>query len=78
VRKKTPNPTTSSQSSRSSRGLWVVPLRPSDTHSRPRDNAQFTHEFDFRFSTCELTDIERMEDLGARMSVRLSYEMITA
>ena len=53
-------------------------MRPSDTRSRPRDNAQFTHEFDFHFSTCELTDIERMEDLGARISGHLSYEMITA
>lgn len=35
-------------------------------------------EFDYRFSTCDMTDSERMADLAGRVAGRLSYEMVTA
>jgi hypothetical protein len=36
------------------------------------------NEFDYRFSTFELTDAERVADLGTRLAGRLPYEKVRA
>jgi transposase-like protein len=45
-------------------------------HVDPKHLHRYLSEFDYRFSTFELSDIERMQDLGTRMSGRLSYEKL--
>jgi transposase-like protein len=51
-------------------------LKGTHIHVDPKHLHRYLGEFDYRFSTCELTDAERLADLGTRMSGRLSYEMV--
>jgi transposase-like protein len=53
-------------------------LKGTHIHVDPKHLHRYLGEFDYRFSTFEMTDTERMEDLGARMSGRLSYELVKA
>jgi transposase-like protein len=47
-------------------------------HVERKHLQRYLNEFDYRYSTCELTDVERMEDLGTRLVGRLSYEKVSA
>jgi transposase-like protein len=53
-------------------------LKGTHIHVDPKHLHRYLGEFDYRFSTFEMTDTERMADLGARMSGRLSYELVKA
>ena len=53
-------------------------LKGTHIHVDPKHLHRYLNEFDYRFSTFELTDAERMADLGTRLVGRLSYEMVKA
>jgi hypothetical protein len=47
-------------------------------HSVSREHLyRYLNEFDYRYSTCELTDTERMADLATRVAGRLTYKAVT-
>lgn len=47
-------------------------------HSVSKEHMQrYLNEFDYRYSTCDLTDTERMADLATRVAGRLTYKAIT-
>jgi transposase-like protein len=53
-------------------------LKGTHIHVDPKHLHRYLNEFDYRFSTCELTDVERMADLGTRLAGRLSYQKVSA
>jgi transposase-like protein len=53
-------------------------LKGTHIHVDPKHLHRYLGEFDFRFSTCDMNDTERMADLGTRLGGRLSYEMVKA
>jgi transposase-like protein len=53
-------------------------LKGTHIHVDPKHLHRYLGEFDYRFSTCDMSDTERMADLGKRLGGRLSYEMVTA
>jgi transposase-like protein len=53
-------------------------LKGTHIHVTSKHLNRYLNEFDYRFSTCELTDAERMEDLATRLAGPLSYEKVTA
>lgn len=53
-------------------------LKGTHIHVDPKHLHRYLGEFDYRFSTCDLSDTERMEDLGKRLGGRLTYEMVKA
>jgi transposase-like protein len=47
-------------------------------HSVSKEHMQrYLNEFDYRYSTCDLTDTERMADLATRVAGRLTYKAVT-
>src|SRR5665213_263182 len=46
-------------------------------HVSPEHLERYLAEFDYRYSTCDLTDTERMADLATRVAGRLTYKAIT-
>jgi transposase-like protein len=47
-------------------------------HSVSKEHMQrYLNEFDYRYSTCDLTDTERMADFATRVAGRLTYKAIT-
>jgi transposase-like protein len=53
-------------------------LKGTHIHVDAKHLHRYLGEFDYRFSTCDMTDTERMADLGGRLGGRLSYETVTA
>jgi len=53
-------------------------LKGTHIHVGPKRLHRYLGEFDYRFSTCDMTDSERMDDLGSRMNWRPSHENETA
>jgi transposase-like protein len=53
-------------------------LKGTHIHVDPKHLHRYLSEFDYRFSTCDMSDTERMADLGKRLVGRLSYEMVKA
>jgi transposase-like protein len=53
-------------------------LKGTHIHVDPKHLHRYLGEFDYRFSTCDMSDTERMADLATRVAGRLSYEMVTA
>jgi transposase-like protein len=53
-------------------------LKGTHIHVDEKHLHRYLNEFDYRFSTCELSDTERMADLATRVTGRLSYEAIKA
>jgi transposase-like protein len=53
-------------------------LKGTHIHVDEKHLHRYLNEFDYRFSTCELSDTERLTDLGTRLEGRLSYEMVKA
>ena len=52
-------------------------LKGTHIHVDPKHLHRYLNEFDYRFSTCGLTDTERMSDLSTRVAGRLTYKAIT-
>lgn len=52
-------------------------LKGTHIHVDPKHLHRYLNEFDYRYSTFELTDTERMADLATRVAGRLTYEAIT-
>jgi transposase-like protein len=57
---------------------YFAQLKGTHIHVDPKHLHRYLGEFDYRFSTCDMSDTERMADLGKRLGGRLSYEMVTA
>jgi transposase-like protein len=53
-------------------------LKGTHIHVDPKHLHRYLNEFDYRYSTCELTDTERMADLGTRLVGKLTYEKLLA
>jgi transposase-like protein len=53
-------------------------LKGTHIHVDPKHLHRYLNEFDYRYSTFELTDTERLSDLGTRLNGRLSYEKLSA
>jgi len=53
-------------------------LKGTHIHVDPKHLHRYLNEFDYRFSTCDLTDTERMEDLATRVAGRLTYKVAIA
>jgi hypothetical protein len=53
-------------------------LKGTHIHVDPKHLHSYLGEFDYRYSTCELTDTERMADLATRVAGRSTYEMVKA
>jgi transposase len=53
-------------------------LKGTHIHVDPKHLHRYLGEFDYRFSTCDMNDTERMADFATRMNGRLSYEMVRA
>jgi hypothetical protein len=53
-------------------------LKGTHIHVDLRHLHRYLHEFDYRCSTCELTDTDRMTDLGTRLVGRLPYTKVKA
>jgi transposase-like protein len=47
-------------------------------HVDPKHLHRYLGEFDYRYSTCDMNDTERLSDLGTRLSGRLTYEKVKA
>jgi transposase-like protein len=47
-------------------------------HVNPKHLHRYLNEFDFRYSTCDMNDTDRLSDLGTRLTGRLSYEKLSA
>ena len=52
-------------------------LKGTHIHVDPKHLHRYVNEFDYRYSTFELTDTERMADLATRVAGRLTYKAIT-
>jgi transposase-like protein len=52
-------------------------LKGTHIHVDPKHLHRYLSEFDYRFSTCDLTDTERMADLATRVAGRLTYKAVT-
>jgi hypothetical protein len=52
-------------------------LKGTHIHVAPKHLHRYLGEFDYRFSTCGLTDTERMADLATRVAGRLTYKAVT-
>jgi hypothetical protein len=48
-------------------------LKGTHIHIDPKHLHRYLSEFDYRFSTCDMSDTERMEDLAGRVAGRLTY-----
>lgn len=55
------------------RGLKVTHIHVDEKHLH-----RYLNEFDYRFSTCDLTDTERMADSATHVAGRLTYDVVTA
>jgi transposase-like protein len=55
------------------RGLKGTHIHVDDKHLH-----RYLAEFDYRYSTCDMNDTERLTDLGTRLEGGLSYELLTA
>jgi transposase-like protein len=53
-------------------------LKGTHIHVDPKHLHRYLNEFDYRYSTHELTDTERMADLGTRLAGKLSYAIVIA
>ena len=53
-------------------------LKGTHIHVDPKHLHRYLGEFDYRYSTCELNDEERMADLATRVAGRLTYKVVTA
>jgi hypothetical protein len=53
-------------------------LKGTHIHVSPEHLHRYLGEFDYRYSTCDMNDIERLSDLGTRLEGRLSYELLKA
>jgi transposase-like protein len=53
-------------------------LKGTHIHVDPKHLHRYLGEFDYRYSTCDMNDTERLSDLGTRLSGRLPYEMVKA
>jgi transposase-like protein len=53
-------------------------LKGTHIHVDPKHLHRYLNEFDYRYSTFELNDTERMADLGTRLVGRLSYAKVKA
>jgi len=53
-------------------------LKGTHIHVDPKHLHRYLGEFDYRFSTCDLTDTERMADVARRLTGSLTYEAVTA
>jgi len=53
-------------------------LKGTHIHVSSKHLNRYLSEFDYRFSTFELTDADRMAGLGTRLGGRLSYEKVRA
>ena len=53
-------------------------LKGTHIHVDPKHLHRYLNEFDYRYSTCELTDSERMADLGTRLAGKLPYAHVIA
>ncbi len=53
-------------------------LKGTHIHVDPKHLQRYLGEFDYRYSTFELTDTERMADLASRVAGRLTYKVVTA
>jgi transposase-like protein len=53
-------------------------LKGTHIHVDPKHLHRYLNEFDYRYSTCDLTDTERMADLGTRLNGRLPYRSVKA
>ncbi|MGC2486368.1 MAG: IS1595 family transposase [Acidimicrobiales bacterium] len=53
-------------------------LKGTHIHVDEKHLHRYLGEFDYRYSTCDMNDTERLSDLGTRLSGRLSYELLTA
>ncbi len=53
-------------------------LKGTHIHVDPRHLHRYLGEFDYRFSTCDMTDTERLADLATRVAGRLTYKVATA
>ncbi|MGC2176071.1 MAG: IS1595 family transposase [Acidimicrobiales bacterium] len=53
-------------------------LKGTHIHVNPKHLHRYLGEFDYRYSTCDMNDTERLSDLGTRLSGRLTYEMVKA
>ena len=52
-------------------------LKGTHIHVDAKHLHRYLNEFDYRYSTCDLTDTERMADLATRVAGRLTYKAIT-
>jgi hypothetical protein len=52
-------------------------LKGTHIHVDPKHLHRYLNEFDYRYSTFELTDTERMADLAGRVAGRLTYKSVT-
>jgi transposase-like protein len=53
-------------------------LKGTHIHVDEKHLHRYLGEFDYRYSTCDLSDTQRLSDLGTRLEGRLSYEMAKA
>jgi transposase-like protein len=53
-------------------------LKGTHIHVNPKHLHRYLGEFDYRFSTCDMSDTERMADLATRVAGRLTYSLVTA
>jgi transposase-like protein len=53
-------------------------LKGTHIHVDPKHLHRYLGEFDYRYSTCELNDEQRMADLATRVAGRLTYKVVTA
>lgn len=47
-------------------------------HVNPKHLHRYVNEFDYRYSTCEMNDTQRMADLLTRIEARLTYDRVSA
>jgi hypothetical protein len=52
-------------------------LKGTHIHVDPKHLHRYVNEFDYRYSTMDLSDTERMADLATRVAGRLTYKAIT-
>jgi transposase-like protein len=53
-------------------------LKGTHIHVSPEHLHRYLGEFDYRYSTCDMSDTERMADLATRVAGRLTYKLIKA
>jgi len=52
-------------------------LKGTHIHVDPKHLHRYVNEFDYRYSTREFSDTERMADLATRVAGRLTYKAVT-